>query len=258
MLFRIICLLLLFLCGSACENIQNSPEPDPLMALPSAPVRLNLRNQREADIPFFSDLRLQDLQSQLTIEITAQPRHGSITPDTIRKVFVYRADPDWFGTDTAAFRVCSPLSCRNNPIYITLSDTGNACIPVAPDLTLQIPAGSQTTPLPVSLTCAGLVLNLTENPAPGQISLSGNSLVTAFPEFTSLIGTIGYRICNGAGLCDTGQITLVVQPDSSYCRNRFLPADDNIFILSNVVRKSGRNRFSGVFRQIQIGKNRSG
>ena len=238
MLLRFICFISLLAFLSACEKVKESPVSDPLTGLPIGPVRLDLNNQSEADILIFTPEQLQNLQGQISIEITEQPRQGNISLDPVRKVFVYRANAGWFGTDSARYRVCSPQSCRTAQVFIRLTDTVPPCIPEAPDLTFEVSTGNQVTVLPQSFPCGATVSELTENPAPQNISLSGNSILTGFPEFTNQIYQLKYRICSNANLCDTGRITLKIRPDSGFCRSRFLPADDEIFILSNVVRRS--------------------
>ena len=238
MTLRIICFLSLLLGFTACEKVKDSPQPDPISEFLANPVRIELRNQREAELQFFTPQELQNLQGQVSVEIIRQPRHGSITADNNRLVFIYKANEGWFGSDTAAYRVCSAQSCRDGQIYISLSDSGSACNPLAPDLNFVVSTGSQLTQLPASFPCGAFLSEITDNPAPGQISLSGNNLLTSFPEFTVQTFSLGYRICNNSNRCDTGRINLIIRPDSSFCRSRFMPADDNIYILSNVVRRS--------------------
>jgi hypothetical protein len=238
MILRFVCFISLLIFLPACEKVKEGPVSDPLNGLTTGPVRMELFNQKEAEISFFTPEQLQNFQGQISIEITEQPRHGNISLDPVRKVFVYRANPGWFGTDSARYRVCSPQSCRSAQIFIRLTDTVPPCIPEAPDLTFEVSTGNQVTALPQSFTCGATVSELTENPAPQNISLSANGILTSFPDFTTQNFQLKYRICTSTNLCDTGRITLNIRPDSGFCRSRFLPADDEIFILSNVVRRS--------------------
>jgi VCBS repeat-containing protein len=150
----------------------------------------------------------------LTASLVTGPSHGTLVLASSGG-YTYRADPDWFGTDSFSYRAFN-TNLYSAPVAVTITVTPVNDAPVsaadaatiAMDATLTVPApgvlGNDT-----DVDGDSLVTSLTVEPQHGELTLAGNGSYryAPAPGFSGT-DTFTYRAFDGAAYSAPAVVTI--------------------------------------------------
>ncbi|RFM31359.1 Ig-like domain-containing protein, partial [Chitinophaga silvisoli] len=152
---------------------------------------------------------------QLNTSVVTPPANGSLTL-MANGSFTYRPNPDYNGTDQFTYSTCDANgACDTSTATITVTPVNDPPNAVNDVLTIDedsVGTGNvltnDTDPENDALTASLLVV-----PASGTVVLNADGTYTYTPT-ANFNGTDGftYRVCDNSGACDTGIVTITVNP----------------------------------------------
>ncbi|MEZ5408932.1 MAG: Ig-like domain-containing protein [Acidimicrobiales bacterium] len=151
-----------------------------------------------------------------SITITAQPSHGTATPNTDGTV-TYTPTTGYSGTDTFTYQICDNANaCDTAVATITINGPTNHT-PVAVDdsattahnTAVAIDVVDNDTDADGNL--ADTTVTITSQPGHGTVTVAPNGIVTYTPaNGYSGTDTFTYQVCDSANACDTAVVTITV------------------------------------------------
>jgi len=151
-----------------------------------------------------------------SVIVTVQPVNGTVAIDPVTGEATYSPDENFHGQDVFTYQVCdSEGVCDEASVAITVLPVDDP--PVANDQSLT---AEEDTPLPLTVTATDpdgdtLTFSILSNPTNGTISgfdpATGELIYTPDEDYHGP-DTFTFEACDPDGLCDTGTVTIMVEP----------------------------------------------
>lgn len=189
---------------------QSAPAQVSVSVVTPPPLVRDDHMATDADHPVTLDLTSNDRGPISTLEIVAQPQHGSVSIDGFNAT--YKATPGYAGTDVFTYRAIGEGGVSN--VGTVTVDVAPGTLPKVQDFTVTALAG-ETLLIDVTQGATNAPFQavfVVGQPANGQAINAG--LAVSYTSTRDFAGTvkIGYRLANNFGTSDLATITVKVNP----------------------------------------------
>ncbi|HAZ44152.1 MAG TPA: hypothetical protein DCZ55_06635 [Cyanobacteria bacterium UBA11371] len=151
-----------------------------------------------------------------TVQVINPPSNGTVRIDPATGNIIYQPNPGFNnGTDTFTYRICDTTGlCSEATVTVTVPVTTNPPPVANPDAIATNPN------TPVTINVLGndsgnlnpATLRIVTPPANGRVVINPDGTVTYIPNpgFTNGTDTFTYQICDTAGNCTEGRVTVAI------------------------------------------------
>jgi len=201
-----------------CDNDGLCAEATVTVDVPFAPVAVDDTAVADENTPVDIPVVDNDTDADGTIDptsvmITSLPSSGTVSVDGITGVVTYTPDAGFSGVDSFTYEVCdndgfcdeADIDVSVNGVPIIKDDTSatNEDVPVLIDVLVNDTDLDGIDPTTVSIDSAPANGTLAIDPLTGEITYTPNEGFHGLDAFM-------YEACDGAGLCNTASVTVIV------------------------------------------------
>jgi uncharacterized repeat protein (TIGR01451 family) len=190
-------------------------------SVPRPPVATNDTTSTNPGTPVLINVAANDRDPDgnldpTTVQIINPPQNGTVRIDPATGNIIYQPNPGFTtGTDTFTYRICDTTGlCSEATVTVNVPVATNNPPVANPDAIATNPNS------PVTINVLGndggnlnpATLRIVTQPANGRVVVNPDGTVTFIPNpgFTSGTDTFTYQICDTAGNCSEGRVTVAV------------------------------------------------
>lgn len=224
----LIVLLTTILISLGCDRIHDTPEPDQFLVFKPKALSISIPSGQENFV--FNVLDSNDLKSEYRLNM-GKPVFGTMEKGNTPGQFVYKSPNGFTGKDSVSYEVCRNNVCKQG--WISFYILSGQCVLKAKDDAYMIPM-RDTLFLPVldnDSICFVNNLSFPTGASIGTVFRSGNKAALILPPFFEGPVHFSYKIDNGLE-ADTGEVSIDVFTDLSYCDRRFNARNDTLRLLN--------------------------